>query len=123
MSRGQLVQAPLVIPNGTARTNKLDLRAHELVALVMPADWTAASVSFEARLAPRNESDRLTDAAPWQAVTDSAGAAITLTVAEDQYIVLTSAHLCAVYGLSQARIVASANQGAERTLIAILAPR
>ena len=65
------------IANGASLSGALDLNERTPVALLMPAAWTAASITFQASF----------DNSTFYNVFTAAGGEYTLTVDVDQYII------------------------------------
>src|SRR5690606_1035038 len=78
-----------------------DLSHHQLVAIQMPAGWTAASLTFQARPGTaRNATANET----FQDVYDSDGNEVTVTAAEDRYVSLTGDVPDALTGCSALKV-------------------
>lgn len=75
MSR-TLSDMPFKIINGASVSNELDMRMWRIIAVEMPAAWTAASLSFKSSGVSGAEVP----------VTDVAGAEVTFTVAASKYV-------------------------------------
>lgn len=111
------------IADSTTVSNEQDLRGFRLVALHMPTAWdTSATVSFTARpgLARGDTADG-NDA--HQAVADSDGAALAISVAASKYVVFTTIEKDLVGGLAFAKLVAAGAQSVDREIIGVLQPR
>lgn len=121
----QLSRAKAAIANGASlSTQEVDLGAHEVVAIQMPASWTAANLTFQGH--PNMPDPE--PASPLQDVYDSGGTEVTVTAAAGHYIVLTPAHRDALAGLDKIKVRSGTtgvpvNQGAARELIFVLALR
>lgn len=96
------------IANGASLSAAVDLNERTPVALLMPAAWTAADITFQASL----------DNSTFYDVYDEAGSEYTLTVAVDQYIILDPVDLA---GARYVKVrsgtgAAAQNQGAARII-------
>jgi len=65
-----------VIANGTALSSTINLHGHVLVALVTPAVWTAAAMTFQVPVY-----DPVSGAATWIDLYDDAGVEVTIASA------------------------------------------
>ena len=66
------------IANGASLSGAVNLRGARLAAIVMPADWTAADLSFQAGI----------DATTLFNVYDEADAEVVVQAADDRFIIL-----------------------------------
>jgi hypothetical protein len=66
------------IPAGQALGSGVQLSMMTLCGIIMPATWTAASLTFQACV----------DGASWEELYDNAGNEITITVAASRYIII-----------------------------------
>jgi len=105
----------------------VDLEGYSLVAVYMPAAWTAATISFLATDydGKPEESEDPTDPTVnspnnYLPVVDSAGNSVTLTVAANQVIVPTPETMAALAALRFVKIRSSAGQAADRVITLIL---
>lgn len=94
-----------VVALNAAKSAAVDLGAYRAVALVMPAQLNGANISFEASV----------DGLTWCPVHYD-GAVVSEAVAAGKWIVLDPASL---YGIRRLKLVADANQLAERTILII----
>lgn len=104
----------VTIPSGSALSNQIDLGGYHLVGIKMPADWTAAVITFHATVDG--------DATPYPAY-DEAGSEITVQASDDRHILLD---LARYYGLRVFQIRSGTNgspvnQGADRVITLLLA--
>lgn len=76
-SARKLVAKTVTIANGASLSGAVDLRGLRLAAIVMPADWDAANLSFQASL----------DDGTYFNVYTTAGEK-TVTAADDRYILI-----------------------------------
>lgn len=125
MARSLYIEAK--IPTGTALSLEVELRAHRLVGIHMPAAWDAAAISFASCIVDDNRKGFVA-AQPFDPVKDSAGAEISITVAANTYVVFTPAHRDALSGLGRVKIRsglvgAAVNQTADRQIILVTEPR
>lgn len=109
---------PVTIANGTSQASMVNLHGRRLAAIYMPSAWTAAAITFLAATTPD---------ATALSVVDDGGTEISLTVAVDQFVVLTGTDAEALKAC-QNLVVRSGtnatpvNQGADRTLYLVLLP-
>ena len=68
----------VTIANGASLSDAADMKGHSLVALEMPAAWTAADITFEAS----------PDGVTYNDVHIEAGTERTLTVAVDRFVLM-----------------------------------
>lgn len=88
-----------------------DLGGYTPVAIDMPADWTAGNITFQAKA--------LDSETVFDNVYDSGGTELSVTAAEDRYIVLDSVARQALTGVIKLRSGTSGTpvqQGASRTV-------
>lgn len=102
------------IANGASQSSVVDLHAVDLLAIQMPAAWTAANLTF------LGSADNVT----FDPVKDSGGTEITVTAAASTYIVLSDVLQPELKGVRYLKIRsgtagAPVNQGAARTLVLI----
>lgn len=114
----------VTIANGASLSAEVDLRHHSLVAIQMPADWTAANLTFQGRPGADDTTPRINETL--QNVYDDTGAEVTVTADADRYIALTAGVLDALTGLGRVKIRSGTagspvNQGAARVLTLVLA--
>ena len=100
------------IANGASLSGAIDLQNARLFALHMPADWTAANLTFSVS----------SNGTTYNDLYDSDGTEVTVTAAEDRYIVITNPSrwlgirwLMVRSGTSGAAV----NQGAERLITVV----
>jgi hypothetical protein len=96
------------IANGASLSAALDLSERTPVALLMPAAWTAASITFQASF----------DNSTFYNVFTAAGSEYTLTVDVDQYIIIDPVNLAGASYLKvrSGTAAAAQNQGAARSI-------
>lgn len=92
-----------VIPSGSDTSGNLNAGGRVPSALVMPAAWTAADITFEVSI----------DGSTWVPVHLADGTQYTLTVAASRFVSLTADYFI---GAKHVRLVSSVNQGADRTM-------
>ena len=114
----------VTIANGASLSAEVDLRHHSLVAIQMPADWTAADLTFQGRPGADDTTPRINETL--QNVYDDAGNEVTVQADADRYIALTAAVLDALTGLGRVKVRSGTsgtpvNQGAARVLTLVLA--
>lgn len=106
---------PVTIASGASLSDIIDLGAHKLCAILMPAAWTAANLTFQAAISPRGT---FTD------VYDDAGVEVAVTAATSRCIGLdaTASELAALrfIKLRSGTAGVPVNQGAARTIYLIL---
>jgi hypothetical protein len=115
MSRTLSVQT-FTILNGQSVSNEQDMRMWRLIAIEMPAAWTAASLSFKSASASGAE-------VPF---TDTAGAEVTFTVAASKYVAVSDTNN-AYRSLAFTQLVSGTNaapvaQGANRVVNLLVLP-
>lgn len=79
---------PVNFANGQSVSEKVDLTNFALSGVIIPASWTAASLSFQAASPAAKDKEK----ADYFVLTDSAGAEVTFTVAASRFVSLTPAH-------------------------------
>jgi len=99
---------PATIANGASLSGALDLDGRTPVALLMPAAWTAADVTFQESF----------DNSTFYNVFTTAGGELTLTVDVDQAIIIDPVNLAGARYLKvrSGTAAAAQNQGAARTI-------
>lgn len=104
-----------VIASGASLSGAVDLRGVVLVGVNMPADWTAADLTFQAT----HE-----EAGTYQNVFDADDAEVTVQAAEDRYIVLEPAKYAGIRFLKVRSGTSGTpvNQAAARTLVLLVRP-
>lgn len=109
-----LDSAAVTIANGTSLSAAVDLLGASLVAIVMPAAWTAAGMTFQASI----------DGVNFFNVYTSAGAEYSATVAASQYVTLPIVDLAGVRWLKVRSGTSGTpvNQGADRALKLVVRP-
>jgi len=117
----------VAIANGASLSGEVDLRNHRLVAIDMPATWTAAAITFAGAAAP-DGARAATSPEPFDPVKDSGGTEVSITTAQATYVVLTEAHRQALGGLARCKVRsgtagAAVNQGQAVILTLVLEPR
>jgi hypothetical protein len=105
-----------VIANGQSLSAAIDLKEGELMALSMPASWTAANLTLQ------SSKD---GGETWQNVHDKSGTEVTITAAADRYIVFDASLVELLRGVRNLKIRsgtsgAAVNQGAERTIVTMV---
>lgn len=120
---GRLTIHRAKIANGASLSGEL-LQApdHEIVAIQMPASWTAANLTFQSRSANEGAPDVL------QNVFDSGGTEVAITAAAGRYIVPTGSVAAQLAALDVVKVRSGTsgvpvNQGAEREILLICKPR
>ena len=123
---GPITYKEVVIANGEALSGEADIGAYRLLAIQMPAVWTAANLTFKGR--PGSADDVLAHPNDvLQDVYDDAGNEVTALAAQARYIALTANKLDALLGCGAVKIRSGTtgvpvNQGAARTLTLVLLP-
>lgn len=116
--------AEFAIANGAALSNEQDFRNHDLVAIEMPAAWTAAVITFQSCM--RNDGAAGTSLTEtFQDVFDSAGAEVSITAVQGHFVVLTPTQRDELRSLGRVKIRSGTtgspvNQGAARVVRMIL---
>lgn len=109
-----LVVGAVTIANGQSLSSAVVLGEDRLVGIAMPADWTAANLTFQVSH----------DGSTYNNLYDDSGAEITVTAADDRYIALD---LTVFAGIQDLKIRSGTsgtpvNQGAERTITLVTRP-
>lgn len=109
------------IPANETKSGEINLGDHQLVAIEIPTTFNGTTLTFESKSQPGRDTGALNNEADdnaetWRAVIDSAGAAITWTVAANRIVVPTAAHAAAMAPLKFLRIVAGTAQNPTRVL-------
>lgn len=103
----------VTIASGQSLTDAIVLGGRVLVGVVMPASWTAASLTFQASI----------DGSTWVNVYDSEGTEVSATAGAGTYVAFANPILFAGVNRMKVRSGTSGtavNQGAERTLYLML---
>lgn len=103
----------ITIANGAALSGSIDLTGLTIVAIQMPAAWTAANITFQAST---------TDGGTLQDVYDDAGTEVTVTAAASRFITLSPATSIAYrfLKLRSGTTGTPVNQGGERSITLIV---
>lgn len=101
------------IADSATTTPALDLREHEVLALQADASFDGATISF---LGCAHPDPTAPDAPGYDAVVDSAGAAVTITITDDRYILLTEAQQYLLRGLAWIKVVSASTETGAQTL-------
>ena len=88
-------------------SDEIDIEAHNLFALEMPAAFTGVAITFEAASI---------SGGTFLPVMDGAGAAISLTVAPSQIITLTGSQQAAFGALQFIKLISGSTEVAERAI-------
>ena len=111
MSRASRHRFDVVIPNGGTQSAEFPVDSGMIVGVVMPAAWTAGNFGLQT-LVGRTNAHPPVDT--WADVVDNAGNPVVLTApAAGEYVTITQGLWS---GLGLCRLVASAAQGAARTV-------
>ena len=104
-----------IIPGNATTSRPVDLQTiltgHRLVAMRMPAAFTGTAITFLAR---ENETG-----SSFVAVVDQAGAAVSITVAVDQYIVFDQDTAAQLEGLRFIELVSGSTETGEREIVLV----
>lgn len=100
---------PVVIASGATESTVAVELGHDVVAVQVPAAWTAATISLKTSA----------DGVTFSPVKDSGGALVSLTVVAGDWVCIPEAIQRAVG--SQVQLVSSVAQAAERTLRVVFA--
>lgn len=113
-----ITQSTAIIPAGeTEQDGFLRLREDVLVGISMPAGWDAASLNFQASIRATKGGEPV---GTWLTCTDADGANIDVVVAADAFVLLSPN---AFQGVEFLKLVASAQQSADREITCILTRR
>lgn len=93
----------IAMNNGDTTSREIDLEGYDLVGFILPANFQGAAITFTA--AEKSNGTH-------QPVSDSAGAAISLTVAASKTVVFTAAHAAALKGLRFIKFITGSAQNA-----------
>jgi hypothetical protein len=106
---------PAVIANGASLSGAVAIHPNSLVGIVMPADWTAANLTFQVSH---------DDGTTFNNLYDKDGTEVTVTAADDRYITLEPALWAGIRHLKVRSGTAGTpvNQGAARTLQLVARP-
>ena len=112
MSNARYAVLGATIANNASLSGAVNTDGRTIVAIQMPADWTAASMTFQASA----------DGATYWNVYDSAGTELSFTVAEDRHITVDwTKFLGALYvKVRSGTSGAAVNQGGERVVGLVL---
>lgn len=97
------------IANGASQSSIINVRGRDVVGVQMPAAFTGTAITFTASF----------DGATFQALYDTAGNAVSYTVAASRYIQIPRGTLG---GMQALRLVSGSAEGAGRTVQVILQP-
>ncbi len=102
----------VTIANGASLSNEVDLETKTLIAIDMPASWTAANLTLQASV----------DNSTWDNVFDSLGTEVTITAAASRFILLNPADFVSVRYLKVRSGTSGTpvNQGGARTITLIV---
>ena len=123
---GPVTYKEVTIANGASLSGEADLGSYQLIAIQMPAAWTAAVLTFQGR--PGMADDVLAHPNEvLQNVYDDSAAEVTCQAAASRYIALTASVLDALTGCGALKVRsgtsgAAVNQAAARTLTLVLVP-
>lgn len=114
-AEGNVLTKTAIILNAASLSGEVDIEGFKIVAIEIPAAWTAANLTFQAASAPGGT---------FKNVFDDAGVEVTVTAAADRIIGLDDKlpelaalrHLKVRSGTSAVPV----NQGADRTLTLIM---
>lgn len=106
----------VTIGSGASLSNEIVINDYFVVGIHMPADWTAANLTFMAASEPGGT---------FYNVYDSDGTELTVTAAEDRAIGLSGAESAVLSGFKVIKVRsgtagAAVNQGADREIVLIL---
>ncbi len=109
----RLRRAPATIANGASLSDTVKLMSESILAIEMPAAWTAANLTFQAA----SDSDDAT-AATFNNVYDEAGVEYTVTAAASRYIMLDPSYFLGAKWVKvrSGTSGAAVNQGAQRVI-------
>lgn len=104
----------VVIANGASLSSEADLKGRKLVGILMPASWTAATITFQSRPTAAHTATNVYDAGTERSIAVDASRFHMVDI-EDWMGVRFLAIRSGTAG-------AAVNQGAERTLTLVLQP-
>lgn len=110
-------QKQVTIANSASLSAVFELKSRALRGIYMPADWTSAGISFLGALK---------EDGTYQVVKDDGGTEITLTVADDIFVVLSTANTEKLKALTWVKLRSGTSgspvtQGGDRVLTLIFA--
>jgi hypothetical protein len=102
------------IANAASLSDSVDLKGHSLIAIQMPADWTAADITFQTSF----------DGTTYQNLYDASGNEYTVTTSDDRNVLIPAADFIAFryLKLRSGTAVSPINQGGTRTVTLAIAP-
>lgn len=105
----------VVIANGASLSGAGNLGPFRLVGLVMPADWTAANLTFQVS----HDADTT-----YNNLYDDEGTEVTVTAADDRYITLDPSVFAGINCIKvrSGTSGSAVNQGAARTITLVTRP-
>ena len=112
---GQVVTQTATILSGASLSGSIDLGTTRLFAIIMPAAWTSASLTFQGSV----------DGTNWFNLYTDTGTEVSATVAASQYVVMSSP--AQMLGVRYAKVRSgtsgsAVNQGADRALTLVAVP-
>jgi hypothetical protein len=110
--RGIPTTTTVTIDNGASLSGAVNLSGWTLIAIDMPASWTAANLTLQASI----------DNSTWDNVFDSLGTEVTITAAASRFILLNPADFVSVRYLKVRSGTSGTpvNQGGARTITLIV---
>lgn len=122
----RLTYSEALILSGQSASTEVDLRNFDLVGIIMPAGWTAAGLSFAACWKSDGSGSSTTLTETFIPVRDDGNLEVTLTVAANFYVVLSTANRDKLKALGRTKLISGTNavpvaQGANRLFGLILA--
>ena len=110
---GALAFFDFTIADGATTSGACDLREYDVVAFQADASFDGATISFLSSADPDPTSP---GAKGYDAVVDSGGAAVTITITDDRYIALTEATSFLLASLGWTKIVSASTESGAQTL-------
>lgn len=119
---GRLKIFEVRVPNGTTLSVPINLRGYVPKALLTPGTLTSTTFQFQAGtdVKPPATAGR-EDTVEYKTVVDDAGAAVTVTIAADRYVLFPQAKQVQFLGLQYVKLLMGSTEGAERILYLICA--
>lgn len=102
------------IPANQTGSSGVDLGSSALVAIEMPEAFNGTTITFQSKAKRTQDEVGGLAQEDWDDVYDSAGSAITFTVAANRVVVPTAAHAAALAPLRYLRLVAGTGQNPAR---------
>lgn len=97
----------VTISSGGSTSNEATLQGKRIAAIIMPAAFTGANLTFQASI----------DGSTWYDIYNSSGSQVTCTVGTDQWIAISPQDFA---GVSRLKVVSDDTEAAERTITLVV---